>query len=1032
MTIKVAKNNCLSFIFIVVCASIFDIVGADPIWRDRRMSYTAEQAHIVEGVLEEIMSDKFHLYTINPSGGVKIVLDQDIYDIPLLRDDRLPGEEVTIKGLIVRSAEKRPSYLDSDVSYSHLVQIDRIERRGREGRALDTVDLYSIMAVRVVMNNLFDDDAEPSCSEECMWNSLFDGELNVADQLRESSNGLVVLERESSTVETVKINLFVSNKNCLENTISTLADAALADRGVFRADYRMRLYSIPNQHTGCSWSGLAYIGCSVGNCRSWVRTNNPIVINHELGHSLGLIHSASPTFEYGDSSCVMGFAFGWTLFNMAQRYILGWISEDRVIVEPTSTSLSPAGSAEGVIVAKFNDLYVSYRSRDGNIEGSYENNLADAHNGIVQLHSGVFGSNTVVLANLEVGGAYESFDVYIYFNGVVDGKADIIFQCGYILPSIVVTPKWETINDICDGSVAINYQLTIVDNNEGCPPYETELFIDKIYSDFLSVSGFGECNTLTVAVIGDMWPEDISWTLVDAIDIVVASGIVGTYTIDLCGYGNQYKFTILDNYGDGIYAPGGYTLYLNDIMILQGDGGSYFVQEKTFRNIYQLTFMMIPGSTVVYEYEAIYPPNEDDKILVFHYKTKAHDYLFPASNSVNCIDVDNLCSKISREIISTPERYFEIGEDGNSCFKLTLSNGDLGVCKDVSYVLDFNNDISAVVAIDGLTEEVGNGVLISGESVEREICLSEIALFPFTIVFDVLFNDSVALKYSVKVDSSVHKDILWETKSMIVGDLYQTVELSRGYYSMVVICTVNYPEKLGAPVHYKVRIGGEEDEGLVSSFEIKLYAVTDEAFVIPPLITYCIIAEEGVYNGGDSGVNVEVGIFETEKVGSKSNRWIGEEIVLEQSYEGKVILGGIQNGGDDEKYNIFFVQESRMGRGVGEDSDQERGVARVGYIVMDSAVGEIGGVPFQSGLTGNFVQGVDNSPPYKTVLDLEGANFAIATMNGLNGIDGGFAVLFGERPFEEGKVGFAIDEDMFVDVERMHITEKVGYLVMKI
>ena len=86
----------------------------------------------------------------------------------------------------------------------------------------------------------------------------------------------------------------------------------------------------------------------------------------------------------------------------------------------------------------------------------------------------------------------------------------------------------------------------------------------------------GDGVAIVVSITTDIYPEEITWSLIDDASNVVASG--GPYsnasaTIEelVCAGEGCYTFTISDSFGDGIYAPGGYTLTVDDVLVAAGN-----------------------------------------------------------------------------------------------------------------------------------------------------------------------------------------------------------------------------------------------------------------------------------------------------------------------------------------------------------------------------------------------------------------------------------------------------------------------------
>ena len=94
----------------------------------------------------------------------------------------------------------------------------------------------------------------------------------------------------------------------------------------------------------------------------------------------------------------------------------------------------------------------------------------------------------------------------------------------------------------------------------------------------------GEGIAIDISITTDIYPEEITWTLTDSLGGIVASG--GPYdtdnvTIDetVCVGDGCYTFTMSDSFGDGIYAPGGYTLTVDGVAL--ASGGDYGDGEST-------------------------------------------------------------------------------------------------------------------------------------------------------------------------------------------------------------------------------------------------------------------------------------------------------------------------------------------------------------------------------------------------------------------------------------------------------------------
>ena len=146
----------------------------------------------------------------------------------------------------------------------------------------------------------------------------------------------------------------VAPTSCDINAIATAADAAASARGYVLTNYAGRIYVFSNNVPGCGWSGLAYINWA----RAWIKqTSSLLVIGHEVGHNLGMLHAASldcgtkvidgpcTSSEYGDPFDIMGNNRAMHV-NAAQKFDLGWIPSSSVKTHSKGRSIYTLGPLE--------------------------------------------------------------------------------------------------------------------------------------------------------------------------------------------------------------------------------------------------------------------------------------------------------------------------------------------------------------------------------------------------------------------------------------------------------------------------------------------------------------------------------------------------------------------------------------------------------------------------------------------------------------------------------------------------------------
>src|SRR6056297_4101899 len=102
----------------------------------------------------------------------------------------------------------------------------------------------------------------------------------------------------------------------------------------------------------------------------------------------------------------------------------------------------------------------------------------------------------------------------------------------------------------------------------------------------LALSSFSQCPageaSLEISITPDGWPDEINWDVQNSLGQVIESGDYEGGGVCLTE-GECFVFTIYDEFGDGIFEPGGYVVYLNGDSIA-GGGTNYDDQMSHFLN----------------------------------------------------------------------------------------------------------------------------------------------------------------------------------------------------------------------------------------------------------------------------------------------------------------------------------------------------------------------------------------------------------------------------------------------------------------
>ena len=282
-------------------------------------------------------------------------------------------------------------------------------------------------------------------------------------------------------------------------------------------------------------------------------------------------------------------------------------------------------------------------------------------------------------------------------------------------------------------------------------------------------------------------------------------------------------------------------------------------------------------------------------------------------------------------------------------------------------------------------------------------------------------------------------------------DQWTTVQLGYEYGDeMVVVCSANYDLSAPGPAIARVR------NARGSSFEVGLGRPWYGTFGGEDFSAnvYCMVVRQGVYTVGEDGVKMEAvklpGFTLTDHAGS----WSGQRQIYQNAYTRPVVVGQVVSSDTgippsycpdllcELDWSVFWSRGTAVtnppssstlyvGRHTGEDTNG-RVAETLAYVVIESGSGTIENRKYVAALGGDTVRGMQNRPPYNYSLSgLASASAAIVSQTGMDGADGGWAVLYGPDAVSATRLRLAIDEDWYLYPERNHTTEQVSYIVFE-
>ncbi len=265
-----------------------------------------------------------------------------------------------------------------------------------------------------------------------------------------------------------------------------------------------------------------------------------------------------------------------------------------------------------------------------------------------------------------------------------------------------------------------------------------------------------------------------------------------------------------------------------------------------------------------------------------------------------------------------------------------------------------------------------------------------------------------------------------------VGGMAVTIGLTNTYVSPVVVCSVHYDNNV-TPVVTRVKN--------VSSTSFDVYLQNPSGGGVTTEWVSYLVVEEGVWT--IDGVNIEAQTY-LSTVTAENNNWSSEPQSYGQSYTNPVVIGQVMSDNDPE-WSVFWCRGTsrnnppsastvHTGKTVCEDPLATRANETIGFIVIESGFGTIGGIDYEADLGSDSVRGVTNSPPFAYAFNAafnSAPVIGLVTQAGMDGGNGGWAYTYGPTMASSTTLFLAIDEDQVTDNERNHTTEQVGYIVFE-
>lgn len=266
-----------------------------------------------------------------------------------------------------------------------------------------------------------------------------------------------------------------------------------------------------------------------------------------------------------------------------------------------------------------------------------------------------------------------------------------------------------------------------------------------------------------------------------------------------------------------------------------------------------------------------------------------------------------------------------------------------------------------------------------------------------------------------------------------------TVQLRRTNYPGIVVIATPIYTIASPPMATRIRNAGS------GSFELRVDRTDGSDDPVAAIDVHYLVVKRGVYDAAVHGETLEAVTYLSSLTAPGGNSdWHrdSEERSYQNSYVNPVVLGQVMSYNDSD-FSLFFSSGRQrqfapsptqlyLGKHTARDSDHTREDETIGYLVMEAGSGRLGGRPFTAGVVPDgqsAIFGVGDAPPYTVgFTPVPGAGSAAVSQTGMDGVKGGWAVLYGAGALSDSTLDLAIDES---EGKRRHSnSEQAAYLVL--